>query len=347
MNNRTINLISDDDPLWTELLTHVRHDLDHLPEYLGFRDKHAGTTTKMFVLQEGENLLLVPLVFTPLEPGFVDAASPQLQSSPVFSAESTPEWRNAAIEEMLEFLRDKGVVSLFLRTHALLDSVHEDFTPFGTVMEHNLTYAVPLQGSLDEIRSRMRKNHQRNIKSAKKKGLSVVQDTEWESLEEYHWIYSQTMERVGATDEFRFTKEYFEELRDVLGSHGSLWVIRIDGVLAGAHLVTEVDGTVQYLYGGSHPEYFRKFPQIALFDAVLEWAYERGNDYYFLGGGLQESLHHFKAGITDFHPRPGSVRIVVNPEVFNRHCAQWEATYGEKIEDHAGFFPPYRRTFDE
>lgn len=328
------------DPEWSAYLAGNRYDIFHVPAFVHAEDLFRGTKSRLVVVEDGDSALLVPLIFSPLSNDLQDASSPHGPAGPVFSDDTTERWRHAAVSALLDYLHGLDVVSLFLRAHPL--SGLQEFSRVGTVVEHGPTFVIPLDRPLDEIKGGMRQNHRRNMRRAERDGHIPELDSNWDHLEEFHWIYDQTMERLGAGSAYRYTREHFERLRDTAGTSTSLWTLTMDGELAGAHLVTECNGTVQYFLGATHPDYHRKVPQVAIFDAVLRWAHERGNQNYVLGGGLQESLRHFKAGFTQVEQPEATARIVVHPEEYARLCAGWESENGPLTHRPDSFFPGYR-----
>lgn len=335
-----VRTVDSTDHEWKGFLHGTDYDIFHTPEFLRVEDEFRGTTTRLIVIEEGGVVLLMPLVFSPLPGGLKDASSPTHFAGPVFSRGAGPEWRQRAVAAALDYLREDGVVSLFLHVPPLAGL--EDFATVGEVMEHGPTFAIPLDRTLEEIMTRMRQGHRRNMRKAARDGLVAEQDVDWTHLDDFHGIYSHTMDRVGASPSYRFDHEYFEGLRDDVREHSSLWVLKMDGVVAGAHVVTECNGTVQYLLGATHPEFHRRVPQVAIFDAVLRWAHERRNTSYFLGGGAQESLRHFKAGFTQEQRPASTARVVVDPSEYRRLSRRWETMHGSPEGRGETFFPVYR-----
>ncbi|MFD2756844.1 GNAT family N-acetyltransferase [Gulosibacter faecalis] len=330
-------------PGWSALLTRVVHDIDHVPEVLAAYDEFRGAPSRLAVVEGDGHVLAVPLRLRENADGSLDASSSEVRSAPVFSEGAPAEWRRDAIGTLIGHLRLRGVASLFLRFHPLLDSSIREFARFGAAVSHGETYDVPLDRSLDEIRDDMRRNHRRGIRKFRDRGYVCEQDVSWSRLDEFHDLYSRTMERVGASDDYRFSREFFERLRDGASEHIMLWTTVVDDELAMAHLVSECGGIVQTLYAGVHPNHQPDVPQIGQFDAELEWAHSQGHHDFFIDGGDHESLRHFKAGITEVRPIAASVRIVVDPVAFGRNCAAWERETGRSVELSDQFFPPYRR----
>lgn len=335
-----VHVLETSDPEWSIHLSGSRHDVFHVPAFVHAEDLFRGTASRLAVVEDGDSALLVPLVFSTLPDGLEDASSPHGPAGPVFTDGTTETWRHAAISALVDHLHERDVVSLFLRAHPL-HGLHE-FAAFGAVVEHGPSFVIPLERPLDEIRGGMRQNHRRNMRRAERDGHVAELDSEWRHLEDFHRIYTQTMERVEADPAYRYSREHFERLRDTAGECTSLWVLMMEDELAGAHLVTECNGTVQYFLGATHPDYHRRVPQVAIFDAVLRWAHDRGDRDYVLGGGLQDSLRHFKSGFTQVQRPEATARIVIRPDDYARHCAAWETENGPLTHRRDAFFPGYR-----
>lgn len=287
--------------------------------------------------------LLVPLRIQHSDGGSLDAASSEVRSAPLFTDGTSVEWRREAIRELLMVLRRRDVASLFLRFHPLLESSVAEFSRYGAVAKHGPTFNIKLDRSLDDIRAGMSKSHRRGIRKFQAAGYEYAPDPDWEWLADFHTIYAQTMEQVGASDDFRFSLHYFERLRDTLSEHVSLWTLEVDGVLAMGSIVTECGGTVPGLYGAMNHEFDKVIPHIGTYDAAVQWALSRRAQNYFFDGAAYESLRRFKAGVTEHHLVAVSARIVIDPVEFGRQCASWERATGRRVSHADEFFPPYRQ----
>lgn len=337
------NLLDIGDERWDALLATVQHDVDHLPAYLAAHDAFRGGVSQLAVVEDDVGALLVPLRIQHSDGGSLDAASSEVRSAPLFTGGTSVEWRREAIRELLMFLRRRDVASLFLRFHPLLESSVPEFSRYGAVVKHGPTFNIKLGRSLDDIRAGMSKSHRRGIRKFQAAGYEYAPDPDWEWLADFHTIYAQTMERVGASDDFRFTLDYFERLRDTLREHVSLWMLEVDGVLAMGSIVTECGGTVQGLCGAMNHEFHKEIPHIGTYDAEVQWALSRRAQNYFFDGAAYESLRRFKAGMTEHRPVAVSARIVIDPVEFGRQCASWERAAGRSVSHADEFFPPYRQ----
>jgi hypothetical protein len=175
------------------------------------------------------------------------------------------------------------------------------------------------------------------------RGEAAELGASWEGLEGFAQAYRETMARVGASSYYLFSEEYFESLRDALGEHLHLGVVRASGeVIAGA-LFTECQGIVQYHLGGTRDRFLPGNPIKLLFHEAAKWFKARGNRWLHLGGGVggnQDSLMHFKLGFSPHTVAFETWRVIVNPERYEHLVAQ----AGNVATDAAvGFFPAYRK----
>ncbi|WP_081684286.1 GNAT family N-acetyltransferase [Granulicoccus phenolivorans] len=340
----SVRLLEVGEPGWADTLTRVRHDVAHLPSYREAIDTHRRTRSRLLVVEQGERAMVVPLIFSEIGDGpRCDAASPDPLATPLFTDGTDPAWRRAAIAAMLVDLEARGVVSLFLRLHPLLDSAPQDFAHAGTVVEHGTYFTIPLDRPLAEIRAAMRKSHRRAIRAAWNAGVVAEPDPDWRHVDTLHTMYAAAMTRLEAGTNFRLPRDHWDRVRDALADRAQLWVLKYAGEVIAIDLVTEHDGIVQSLHGAMEPDQQRKFSMLPVYDSLLEWAHTRGNRHFFLDGAAHESLRVFKRGITTVEPVSRTGRIVVNPTEYRALCDDWETASGHPVGPIDTFFPPYRQ----
>jgi hypothetical protein len=348
--------IRPEDRLWEACLAQMPHDFYHKPGYLRLCADQEGGQPLAFVAETGESRFFVPLVVRPIDSGrltsgrLYDATSPYGYPSPLLrcaeNGQTQVEFLEEAIERLLAGLRQRGIVSLFLRLHPLLPLPPEPFCRHGMLVHHGETVFVDLTLPEEELWHQTRKEHRRKINRAKRNGCVAEVDHAWSSFDEFFDIYTETMRRVGATDYYFFDRQYFHDLKDELEGALHLGIARVNGSVACAGLFTEVCGIVQFHLSGLRPEYSRDEPVKLMVDFVRRWAKERGNRAFHLGGGVagqRDSLFQFKSGFSklrgDFH----TWRAVVNADAYQALVAQWQQRAGVEAEDPRGFFPAYRR----
>jgi hypothetical protein len=86
-----------------------------------------------------------------------------------------------------------------------------------------------------------------------------------------------------------------------------------------------------------------------MIDAIRQWAKQRGNRVYHLGGGLggsKDSLYEFKAAFSKLRADFYTWRAVVNPDAYHNLVAQWEQRSGAQADETDSYFPAYRKVLE-
>lgn len=350
-------LIAPGNRLWQEILEQTPHDFYHMPGYVRLSADFEGGKPLGFVAEEGEYRFFVPLVVRPIriegasDEGLFDATSPYGYPSPLLQGPPDEQARAAFLERALNLLlcelRQRDVVSLFLRLHPLLPLPRKPFCRHGVLVEHGETVFLDLTRSEEEIWRQTRKNYRSRINRARRSGAIARMDRECADLDRFIEIYWQTMRSVRADDEYFFSRWYFHELKDILGGALHLGTVKIDGRIACAGLFSEVGGIVEAHLLASRPEFVKAEPVKLMIDFAHRWAKERGNRVFHLGGGRgasHDSLFQFKSGFSRSRSTFLSWRAIICDARYNtlvRRCNLRHAADGDSPD---GFFPGYRKS---
>jgi hypothetical protein len=261
--------------------------------------------------------------------------------------EATCHGLDRVLQASLSALRERGIISMFVRLHPLLPFSPASLDDLGTVVHHGDTVYVDLEQSEEELWNRTRATHRQDVILARRRGSNAYIDEEWSQFHEFVDIYEQTMRRVQADPYYFFPVEHFLDLRNALGQHVHLSVVEIDGEVACAGIVTEVGGIVQLYLSGTRREFLEWSPNKVRIDFLRSWAKTRGNRYLHLGGGVGgniDSLFDFKLGFSRHRKAYYTWRVIVDEEVFPQVVARWEDMHGCSTVGMDGFFPPYRNS---
>jgi len=351
-------LLAPGDPRWAGILSSTRHDVYHLPEFLEFASRWQEPGAPWaFVATERDRAFLVPLVVRPVPPAlsggdsWFDATCPRGYPGPIVGptiAMADDTFVERAAVALAATLRERQIVTAFVRCHPLLSPSLDALRRSGPVVEHGESVSIDLARSVDEVLATMRENHRRAISRARRDGYHVRIDESWTRLDEFVGIYAATMERLGAAEHWRLPLDYVVDLRAAVGSAVHLCVVEKDEELAAAALLTEVDGIVEYHLSGTAPEHVAASPTKLLIEQASRWARERGNRVFHLGGSLRrdDSLIHFKQGFSPLRHSVVSWRLVADPDANGRLVERWAHLGGPSAAhggDESGFFPGYRR----
>jgi hypothetical protein len=344
-------LISHSDERWAAVLARTRHDVYHTPEYSKVAARYEDARATAYYLEFGDFACLVPLLVRslPAELGvpadWTDATSPYGYPGPVFAGSPDTTTRRDMLRAMNNDCRDAGLISAFMRCHPLLPLDDEDADwPGAKRVHHGETVYIDLTHSPAILWRNMRENHRTQIARLIRSGFRIAFD-QWQYFETFNHLYAETMERRAADPFYLFPAEYFRELRTALNDRLHLCcVLSPDGSAAAAGLFTEVDGTVQYHLGCSSSEHLPKAPSKLMFHGALNWAAERGNRLFHLGGGTgcaADSLFAFKAGFSRLRASFDTYRVVLDRERYSRLVDMANAMQPRTTR--SNFFPEYRR----
>jgi hypothetical protein len=238
------------------------------------------------------------------------------------------------------------IVTVFSRLHPLFPQrpLLAGLGEFAT----SQTVSIDLTLPLDVQRSKIRRTDRTRINRLVREGVICTRDLGWSHMEDFLHIYYETMRRVGAAKRYFFPRTYFEGLRKALGPRLHLFVCLKEGLAVCASLFVACHGILQYHLGGTLDAALAFTPMKLLIDQARLWGTARGMRVLHLGGGTtadpDDPLLHFKKAFSDRTHEFAAWRWVVNPEVYERLCADKvrrdEAHQLRSVNPH--FFPAYR-----
>jgi hypothetical protein len=353
--------VGPDSSLWSRFLAGVPHDFYHIPKYvaLSTRDRlsapDANGEPLAFHAEDDEgHQFLATLIVRPLPHScesstpLYDAITPYGYACPlVINASGGPiePFLKDAIDRMKVGLRDRGIVSAFVRSHPTIPLPVESLRQSGCLVQHSPTVYIDLTQTPEELWHQTRPGHRSEINRARKKGFTVEIQPDWKDFDEFFRAYTETMHRVGASEHYFFSRQYFFDLRDAIGDVLHLAICHHDGQVTCGGIFSEVCGIVQYHLSGTTEEFHRQYPTKVMLDSVRSWAKERGNHTLHLGGGYggsEDSLFLFKAGFSHLRAPFYTWRLIADPDTYQQLCQQWELRTGKIASLPEGFFPAYR-----
>lgn len=343
-------------PLWSQTLQKLRHDIYHLPEYADLESRRTQTVPEAFLIVDGEKKFFVPYLLrqcddileTSITQKVFDVISPYGYPGILLSegAASTPGFPDFALGELRQLLRSKEVCSAFFRLHPILSNHFNEIFEPGTFTANGETISVNLTLSESQIWAHTRKGHQSTINKCKRVGLTARIVSFVEYFDEFMEIYEETMNRVQAKQSYYFSHDYFIDLSK-LSEKVHLCIVESEKQVACASLFFESCGIVQAHLGGTRTKFLNQSPFNLLLDYVRLWAKERGNEFLHLGGGVggfKDSLYTFKAGFSRQRHSFLTLRLIVDQEKYDYLVHLRARSLNIQPEEllKSNFFPAYR-----
>lgn len=341
---------------WAQTLSSLRHDVYHIPSYLGFaaRRQEIGTAIA-FIAEQDDHRFFVPLIVRRIPDALAGRSEPIFDATcprgyPGALIETGPgragdDFVDRAMEAFHDRLRERSIVTAFVRLHPLLLPPLAQLRQGGRVVEHGASVSIDLTLSADDMWRQTRTNHRRDIGRAKKQGMVARIDEDWSRFDDFVDVYQQSMVRLGADDSWRLSHEYLADLRASLGGLIHLCVAETGTDLAAAAILTEVDGIVEYHLAGTADAHVADSPSKLVVDFVRQWARSRANRIFHLAGSVRsgDSLSHFKAGFSPLRHPVASWRIVSDAPAYAGLIKHWDSSAGTAVPGSDDYFPAYRR----
>ena len=239
-----------------------------------------------------------------------------------------------------DWAAERGVVSEFVR----LALFEEALLPYPGEREERLENVVrTLEPSLDEVWIDFEHKVRKNVKKARRSGVTIEIDERGERLDDFLRIYRETMTRRGADASYDFQREFFDRIGATLGGHYAYFHALASGSIVSSELVLVSAENVYSFLGGTDEAAFDLRPNDLLKHEVIRWAKESGKRRFVLGGGAApgDGIVRYKAS---FAPR-GRVPFVVGRRVLAADVYEQLTERRVALADgplRAGYFPAYR-----
>ena len=297
--------VSSQKQLWIDTLKKCkRYDFYHTATYHTIEeDTH---TSQLFIASDDTQIIALPLIIRTIEGSeFKDATSVYGYAGPVASVDFdqlNPAFISFFKDQLKNYFTSEGIISVFSRLHPLIET-NNFFNDLGEEVLLNKTVSIDITLEIDEQRRKYRKSNKYEINQLKKKGFEVVEASSDQDINAFITIYTENMERVNATENYFFSKEYFysflknEEFKNVL-----LLAKKDDVIVAGA-IFTICNDIMQYHLAGTSEAFLKETPMKLILDEARLVANKLDLKYLHLGGGIggtdTDGLFRFKSGFSD------------------------------------------------
>lgn len=331
-------IIENNSPKWTEIIKQASvYDFHHTAYF------HKIDTTdpsKLLFFSDKENFIALPVVIRPIEnTDFFDITSVYGYAGPIYWFNKDYQQENLLNFFKLEFInfcKNHNIVSVFSRLHPLIEQ-KDIIEGLGEIVDLNKTISVDLTLSADEQRKEYRKSLKSELNQIRRKDIYVKEADAQNEIDQFIAIYYETMDRVNATSNYYFSKEYFYDFLDNADFKSKLLIaVKDEKVIAGA-IFTLTDKIMQYHLAGTTEEFIRETPMKLILDEARLLGNQTTAKSLHLGGGVggsdEDSLFRFKSGFSKDFKQFSVWKYIVNPEVYNQLSKEKAQT---------PYFPLYR-----
>jgi len=330
-------------------------DIFYYPEYVYLFERKGDGKAHCFVYYDGENgIVIYPFlrrrinelpIFNDISDDLTDIISPYGYSGYLrnISAVNMSNFINAFHNYCLQ----NNIVSEFIRFHPILNNFSYCSDNIN-IREWNQTVVVDLSLSMDDIWQNISPSCRNKIKKAQKNHVEIIHDRNFDHLDDFCNLYTDTMKRLQAEEYYFFSKSWFKELIKLLPHNSALFhgVYNSSIIMSGIYIFDR--DFIHYFLSGSIYETRHMGANNLLLYEVSIWAKPRGFKYLHLGGGYQQddSLYRFKASFSRLKT-PFYIGNVIHDHDCYHYLARRRESAASKESKYSQFFPAYRTPMQE
>lgn len=350
MKAPAVELIDPTDGRWELALERAVHDVYATPAYVSAEALRLAAQPAGCLVDEGGRLFLLPILIRPVclgEEATKDAVSPYGYPGVLLNEDgaATRDFPDGCLKASLDLLRDTRVCAAFIRLHPVLNAPLGKQLTRHSATENGLTVSIDLTLPAERTWAAMSKGHTNAVNRARRVFRIEVSPAA-ERIGAFAAVYSDTVQRLRATENYRFSDDDLARLAAMTEAH--IAIAYSDDTVAGAYLFFESHGIVQMHLGGPVTEFRKPSPSHLLIYSIAQWARGRGNSILHLGGGVgaavDDSLFAFKAGFSNSRHHFQTLRLVADQTRYEALIEERARRLGSSTEAllASGFFPAYR-----
>jgi hypothetical protein len=294
-----VRILSDSDALWEEIDLAQSFSVYHTIIWRRIIEETFGHVG-IYITASKDGALIDALPFFLIKNYFLGkklVSTPYEACNGGFSS-SQVEVRKALIERILKYAQKSKVRYIELRSRFPINQLKE----FGFIEKRPFVISeVPLI-DIDKNWEMLSRNHRRNVRISRKKGLSVVPATRWSEMKLFYRILFDHNRNLGIPF---FSEIFFKQIWEKLiqNDHASLLLAKLKEEVIGGHLLFFSGKTLISKYSArkKDKEFSKLYPSYALFWEGIRLGIINNFANFRLGVTGQSDT-----GLLDFKSRFGS-----------------------------------------
>jgi hypothetical protein len=236
-------------------------------------------TPVLLVYNEGDNFIAIPLLKRNIpNSDLFDMTSVYGYTGPIsnLTFNAIPmQMKENFKKELIMFFKVNKIVSVFSRLNPLLSQLPLMST-FQGIHDNGNGVVIDLHQSPEEQRSNYETSLLKQIKKLKNLGFSVQDKKNPEAIKEFADIYTENMKRVGATDYYMFTEEYFRKFLNSMDFHSKLIMVYHEGKAVCGGIVLFTQKIIQSHLSATKTSYLKYSPAKLLTDEISQLGRQLG-----------------------------------------------------------------------
>lgn len=328
---------------WNEILAEIgSYDFYHTYDYHRISRKKDETPI-LFAYRRQSAVVAIPFLKRPIpDTDYFDLTSVYGYSGPIYK-DVGPSFDNEQFQkEFTTILKDLGIISIFSRLHPYFENQSQILKDLGEMPALGKVVNIDLTQDLAAQRTQYGKSTKNRTNKCRR--ISTVKGAETkEEIDTFIDIYYENMDRLSATKEYYFSREYFFDFLKCEDFETDILLVNHNETeeSMAASMFIKTNSIVQFHLSGTRTKYLKWAPANVFLDEMRIRATEEGYQIFNLGGGLaskEDSLFDFKASFSKDHRVFKVWKYVANEKIYSELSKKADNYLADN-----GFFPAYRK----
>lgn len=339
---------------WNQFLRRLpleQQDIYYSPEYYALYENYGEGKAQCFVFEVGDYLALYPFLINSINQlGYnLDKEYYDIQGAYGYNGVVTSSYHPDFIECFYQafdaYCERDNIIAEFTRFHPLLKNENFSKKNRDVIFDRRTVYLAlnkPYEFVFKEFQTTTRKQIKR---ATNRYNIKVHHfENDLSVLDDFWFIYTESMKRINAVPYLYFTKDYFRSLLSIKGCHCFFAYYNNQPIAAitAFYNKTYIHGHL----GGSLTEYLNLSPFSLLYSEMIKFGQEKSCRYLHVGGGASnnsdDSLYKFKLNFSNTSGEFYIGKKIHNQAIYELINTQWETKYPEKIDNYGKFALKYR-----
>lgn len=218
-----------------------------------------------------------------------------------------------------DFLKENNIISVFSRLHPFFKQ-NLLLNQLGGIKNNGKTIYIDLSVSLEKQQENYHKRLLRQIRQLRKKPYIIREASTEEEITLFTAIYQENMNRLSASTDYYYSKDYFHKLITNKDFNCKLILIYDEAKIICGAIIGYSDHIIRNHLSATHSDYVKDSPSKLLTDEISVIGRKMGLHYFHLGGGVggkEDSLFAFKSHFSNLYLDDYIWCYIANEEVYN------------------------------
>ena len=348
------------DTEWKDLIKRYNLDIYFAPQYCKIWENYGDGEVQAFLYESALGKILYPYLIRKVDykksdVNYFDISTPYGYGGPVlleYKENEIPLLVKEFRSEFNAYACEKGIISEFIRFHPVYKNYNYFVNSDIELKFIKNTIEINLEKGPENIFKSMKRSTRCNIREAIRYGLNVqfYSKATLENIQAFYEIYLETMNRVEASDYYKFSLEFILNIFNLLKGSAEIAFVFCGNQILSSSIFLLTNEIVNHHLCGSLTQYlFYRPNDLTVYKAALRYN-TMGKKCFHLGGGYNgnDSLFDFKKkfnknGVLDFFIGTK----IFNEKAYNILVNKWRESNHLGKDFRSDFFPLYRLQINE